>query len=87
MTPHMEWFYEYEKYNGNVFQGDDSPNKIIGHGRVKLFLNDGRIKTFPDVLHILDLARNLISVNKISNAGVHTVIEKIDAKLFEEEWH
>ena len=46
MTPHMEWFYEYEKYNGNVFRGDDSPKKITGHGRVKLLLNDGRIKHF-----------------------------------------
>ncbi|WP_156294609.1 C2HC-type zinc finger protein, partial [Serratia oryzae] len=23
MTPHREWFFEYEKYNGNVFLGDD----------------------------------------------------------------
>ena len=43
MTPHREWFSEYEKYNGNVFLGDDSPNKITGRGRVKLLLNDGRI--------------------------------------------
>ena len=52
MTHHREWFYEYEKYNGNVFLGDGSPNKIIGHGRVKLLLNNGRIKTHPSVLHI-----------------------------------
>lgn len=60
MTPHKEWFYEYERYNGNVFLGDESPNKIIGCGRVKLFLNDRRIKTLPSVFHILGLARNLI---------------------------
>ena len=35
MTPHREWLSEYEKYNGNVFLGDDSPKKIMGHGRVK----------------------------------------------------
>ena len=58
---------------GMFFVGYDSPKKIIGHGRVKLFLNDGRIKTFPGVLHILGLARNLISVNKMANAGVKTV--------------
>ena len=45
MTPHREWFYEYEKYNGNVFLEDDSPKKITGRGRMKLLLNDGRIKT------------------------------------------
>jgi hypothetical protein len=31
MTPHREWFYEYEKYDGgNVFLGNDSTTKIIG---------------------------------------------------------
>ena len=48
MTPHREWFYEYEKYNGgDVYLGDDSPASIIGHGRVKLKLKDGRIRTLP----------------------------------------
>jgi hypothetical protein len=31
MTPHKEWFYEYERYDGgDVFIGDDSTTKIIG---------------------------------------------------------
>ena len=58
MNPHEEWFYEYEKYNGNVFLGDDSPKKNIGRQRVNLLLNDGRIKTLPGVLHIPSLAKN-----------------------------
>ena len=33
MTPHMEWFSEYEKYDGgDVFLGDDSIEKILGCG-------------------------------------------------------
>jgi hypothetical protein len=41
MTPHREWFSEYEKYDGgDVFLGDDSTAKILGRGRVKLLLND-----------------------------------------------
>ena len=60
MTPHREWFSEYEKYNGKVFLGDDSPKKIMGRGRVKLLLNNGRIRTLLGVLHILGLAKNLI---------------------------
>ena len=52
MTPHREWFCEYENYNG----GDDSPASIIGHGRVKLKLKDGGIRTFPGDLDLpLDL--------------------------------
>ena len=75
-TPHREWFYEYENYNGNVFLEDDSPKKITGCGRVKLLLNYGRIKTLPGVLHIPGLTRNLISVSKMVILGVKTVFEK-----------
>ena len=75
MTPHGEWFYEYEKYNGNLYLGDESPKKIIGNGRVKFLLNDGRIKTLLGVLHIPYLAKNLISINKMSNVGVQMEFE------------
>ena len=81
MTPHRECFYEYEKYNGNVFLGDDSPKKIRGRGRVKLLLKDGRIKTLPGVLHIPGLARNLIYVSKMDDVGVKTVFEKGRCKM------
>ena len=84
MTPHRKWFFEYEKYNGNVFLGDDSPKNIMGCGRVKLLLNDGRIRTLPSVLHIPDLAGNLISVSKMDDAGVKTVFEKDKCKMIRE---
>jgi hypothetical protein len=74
MTPHREWFCKYEQYEGgDVFLGDDSITKIVGRGRVRLILQDGRSRTLPSVLHILGLDRNLISVNKMSDAGVHTL--------------
>ena len=77
MTPHREWFCEYEKYDGgNVFLGNDSTTRIIGKGRVKLRLIDGRIRTLPGVLHIPGMARNLISVSKMEDAGVKTVFEQ-----------
>ena len=64
-TPHGDWFCEYEMYNGgDVSLGDDSTTKIIGCGRVKFLLKDGRIKTLNRVLHIPDLDRNLISIRK-----------------------
>jgi hypothetical protein len=60
MTPYREWFYEYKKYDGgNVFFGNDSTTRIIGKGRVKLRLIDGRIRTLAGVLHIPGMARNL----------------------------
>ena len=39
-------------------------------------LIDGRIRTLLGVLHILGLARNLIYVSKMDDAGVKTVFEK-----------
>eukprot|EP00253_Pinus_taeda_P036250 PITA_36250 len=76
-TPHREWFCEYEKYDsGDVFLGDDRKARIIGHGKVKLKLQGGRVRTLPGVLHIPALASNLISVRKLDDAGVKTVFEK-----------
>eukprot|EP00253_Pinus_taeda_P005532 PITA_05532 len=81
-TLHREWFCEYEKYDGgDVFLGDDRKAKIIGHGKVKLKLRDGRVRTLLGVLHIPALARNLISISKLDDAGVKTMFEKDNCKM------
>ena len=77
VTLHMEWFCEYETYDG----GDDSTTKIIGHGRVKLLLKDGMIKTLLGLLDISDLAKKLIFVKKMSDACVHTIFKKERCKM------
>jgi hypothetical protein len=82
MTPHREWFSEYEKYDGgDVFLGDDSTTNILGHGRVKLLLKYGRIRTLPGVLHIPKLARSLISVSNMYDVGLDTVFGKNTCKM------
>jgi hypothetical protein len=82
MTPQREWLCEYEKYDGgDVFLGDDSIEKIMGHGRDKLLLKYGRIRTLPRVLHIPKLARSLISVSKLDDVGVDTVLGKGACKM------
>jgi hypothetical protein len=82
MTPHREWFSEYEKYDGgDVFLGDDSTTKILGRGRVKLLLKDGRIRTLPRVLHIPKLARSLISISNMDDVGVDIVFGKKTCKM------
>eukprot|EP00253_Pinus_taeda_P033236 PITA_33236 len=81
-TPHREWFYEHEKYDGgDVFLGDDSKAIIVGRRKVKLKLQGGRIRTILGVLHIPTLARNMISISKMDDAGVKTVFEKDTCKL------
>jgi hypothetical protein len=77
MSPHREWFCEYERYDGgNVFLGDDSTTRIIGRGKFKLRLIDGRIRTLLSVFHILGLAKNLIFVRKMDDPVVKTIFEK-----------
>ena len=56
-----------------MYLGDYSPTSIIGCGRVKLKLKDGRIRTLPGVLHIPNLERNMIYVKKMDVASVKTV--------------
>ena len=81
-TPHREWFYEYEKYEGgDVFLGDDRKARIVGRGKVKLKLQGGRVRTLSGVLHIPALARNLISVSELDDAGVKIVFEKDTCKM------
>ena len=41
-----------------------------------MWLIDGRIRTLPGVLHIPGMAKNLISVSKMEDAGVKTIFEK-----------
>lgn len=56
MTPHKEWFYQYEKFGGDVLLGDDLTIKIFGWGRVQLILKNGRKRILLGMLHILGLA-------------------------------
>jgi hypothetical protein len=82
MTPHREWFYEYERYDGgNIFLDDDSTTRIIGRGKFKLRLIYGRIRTLLGVLHILGFARNLICVSKMDDVGVKTIFEKETCRM------
>jgi hypothetical protein len=82
MTPHREWFYEYERYDGgNVLFGDDSTTIIIGRGKFKWRLIDGSIRTLPSVLHIPSLARNFIFVRKMDDARVKTIFEKETCRM------
>jgi hypothetical protein len=81
MTPHREWFFKYERYDG----GDESKTKIIGQGKFKLNLMDGRIRTLPSVLHIPRLAKILIFVRKMDYGGVKKIFEKETCRMVQGE--
>jgi len=87
-TPHREWFCEHEKYDGgDVFVGDDRKARIIDRGKVMFKLQGGRVRTLPGVMHILALARNLVSVSKPDDAGVKTMFEKDTYKMVRGHWY
>lgn len=46
-----------------------------------MIFNDGRVKILKDVLHNSNLARNLISISKMNDLGVHVTFEKSGCKL------
>jgi hypothetical protein len=48
----------------------------MGHGRVKMLPKDGRIRNLHGVLDIPYLSRSLISVSKLDDAGVDTLLRK-----------
>jgi len=77
MTPHREWFCEYERYDGgDVFLGYELIAKIVGQGNIKLKLMYDLIRTLPSVLYIPILARNFICVSNMDDASVKIVFEK-----------
>ena len=61
--------------------GDDSTTIIFGRGRVRMTLQDGGKRTLLGVLHISSLERNLISISKMSDVGVHTLFQKDSCKM------
>jgi hypothetical protein len=78
----MECFYEYETYDGgNVFLGDDSITRTTGRGKFNLRIIDGRIRKIPGVSHIPGLAKILIFVRKMDDAGVKKIFEKETYKM------
>ena len=46
-----------------------------------MMLNDGRRGTLLDVLHILGLARNIISISTMEDVHVRTMFEKDICKM------
>ncbi|KAJ0082018.1 hypothetical protein Patl1_10203 [Pistacia atlantica] len=82
MTPHKEWFCEYETYNGgNVLLGDDTAVKIIGRGKIRLRSHDGSVRTLPEVMHIPGMSRNLLSVGTMADAGIVFNCDRTSCKM------
>ena len=82
MTFHRNWFSTYEKYDGGIiYLGDDFPFNIVGHDRFLIKFPNWRVKGINEVLHILSLEQNLISVSKLNDVGVQVVFSDKGCKM------
>ncbi|MFQ6627453.1 hypothetical protein Gotur_004840 [Gossypium turneri] len=64
MCPNREWFSTYDSVEGGVVRMENnSSNKVIGIGTVKIKMHDGTIKTLSDVRYVPELRKNIISLS------------------------
>ena len=70
-------FTEYEEVNDGetVFLGDARTTKVVGKGKVILKLTSGKSHAVNDVLHVLDMRRNLVSGFLLNKARLKLVFE------------
>ena len=70
MTSNGGWFEDYKETNGGqVLLGNNSPCKVIGIGSVRIKTHDGLERVLPDVRHVPELKRNLISLGMLDQHG------------------
>jgi hypothetical protein len=71
MTRHKEWFSYLEKLKnpGVVSTGDDTPHPIANVGEVPLS-HVGQKGKIMNVLHILTITQNLVSIGQIVDQGM-----------------
>jgi hypothetical protein len=76
MTSHGEWFRNTKdlKTPGFVKTGDDTTHPIIQIGKVPLSMQDGQTNYLKDVLHVLTITKNLVSVGQMVEQGLQVTL-------------
>ena len=78
MTSHREWFEELQNPNasGYVQTGDNTTHQIEHVGNVSLRRGDGKELPMRNVLHVPNIAKNLVSVGQIVDQGMQVKFNK-----------
>ncbi|PWA73707.1 hypothetical protein CTI12_AA260080 [Artemisia annua] len=69
ITPHREWFSNFEEHEEVVYTADKTPFTTHGIGSVRLQNEDGTIVTLKGVHYSPKLKKNLISVGTLESKG------------------
>ena len=56
-----------------LFMGNSSSSKVEGQGKVVLKMTSGKELTLNDVLHVLEIPKNLVSISLLSKKGFKLV--------------
>ena len=68
-------FTNYVQGTSSIYLGDSTPIKVVGQGHVTLRLQESTI-TFINVLHVLFLTTNPLSVSALLSKGCKVHFEK-----------
>eukprot|EP00253_Pinus_taeda_P004307 PITA_04307 len=73
MTGNKEFFDSLEEViNGSkIYLGDDNVYQIKGHGVISVKLPNGKISHLSNVLYVLGIKKNLISVSMMADQDMH----------------
>ncbi|GJS48326.1 retrovirus-related pol polyprotein from transposon TNT 1-94 [Tanacetum coccineum] len=69
ITPHREWFSNFEEHEEVVYTADETPLTTHGIGSVRLQNKDETIVTLKGVRYSPKLKKNLISVSTLESKG------------------
>ena len=70
MTPHRDWFDTYKSVNcGFVLMSNDATCKVVGIGTIKIKMFDNVVRTLREVRHVLEVKKNLISLETLDSNG------------------
>ncbi|KAL0364114.1 UNVERIFIED_CONTAM: Retrovirus-related Pol polyprotein from transposon TNT 1-94 [Sesamum angustifolium] len=71
-----EMFSTYTPINGRkLFMGNSATSNIVGIGNVVLKMTSGKELTLIDVLHVLDIQKNMVSGSLLVKSGFRLVFE------------
>ena len=71
MTHQQSWLSDFQELATpfNVFLGDDSHYRALGHGKIIIQLPDGRFTQIKEVYYVPGLTKNLLSVSAATANG------------------
>ena len=72
MTCNKNWYANFkETQNGaSIYLGDDDAHQIKGYGDILVTLSNGTVHHIRNVVYVLGIKKNLISVSTVTNQNL-----------------